>query len=199
MPEFQPKVVPAGENSQPADETQSFTFPKKKANNNTMPISSIELAKAEAAERALARAKEYDKINATQKDDWYYIQGEQQFGPLTLDELKAKIADLSITPPINLAWHEGMEMWKPVHEIAIICGVSPLAATQCFKLPTPARRPGEGNPSESAPEAKPGVIAAAGNPNPVAETRSSAIQQQTANNDTICPSSIELIGVENYE
>ena len=143
MPEFQPKVVPAGETPKPTNETQSFTFPKKKANNNAMPISSIELAKADAAERALARAKEYDKINATEKDDWYYIQGEQQCGPVPLDELKTKIADLSITPPIYLAWHEGMEMWKPVHEIAIICGVSPLAATQCFKLPTLAKRPGD--------------------------------------------------------
>ena len=108
-----------------------------------MTPTSIELAKALAAERALARANEYDKINATEKDDWYYIQADQQFGPVPLDELKAIIADLSIAPPVSLAWHEGMETWKPVNEISIICGVSPLAATQCFKLPTPARRPGD--------------------------------------------------------
>jgi len=109
-----------------------------------MPPSSAELAKAQAAERALARAKEYDKINATEKDDWYYIQGDEQLGPVPLDELKALITDLSTDPPIDLAWHEGMKEWKPVCEIALICGVSPLAATQAFKLPAPARRPGDG-------------------------------------------------------
>lgn len=106
--------------------------------------SSIDVARAEAAERALARAKEYDKINATDKDDWYYIQNNQQFGPVPLEELKAIITDLSTDPPISLAWHEGMSDWKAVHEIALICGVSPLAATQCFKLPLPARKPGDG-------------------------------------------------------
>jgi len=105
----------------------------------------LELARDQAAERALARAREFDRINATLKDDWYYIQNDQQFGPVPLDELKSKIADLSIDPPINLAWHEGMEAWKPVSDIPNICGVSPLAATQCFKLPMLARRPGDGN------------------------------------------------------
>ncbi len=117
---------------------------REKAYNDAMPPSSVELAKAQAAERALARAKEYDRINATEKDDWYYVQGDQQLGPVPLDELKAIITDLSTDPPVELAWHEGMKEWKPVSEIALICGVSPLAATQAFKLPAPARRPGDG-------------------------------------------------------
>lgn len=54
-------------------------------------------------------------------------------------------ADLSIDPPASLAWHEGMEAWKPVSKIPNICRVSLLAATQYFKLPTLARRPGDGN------------------------------------------------------
>lgn len=97
-----------------------------------------------AAERALARAKEFDNIGASGKDDWYYIQNDQQFGPVPLDEVIALVADLSIFPPVSLAWHEGMDDWKPVGEIAQICGVSPLVATQLFKLPGPARRPGDG-------------------------------------------------------
>jgi hypothetical protein len=97
-----------------------------------------------AADRALARAKEFDKINASGKDDWYYIQNDQQFGPVPLDEMKAMVADLSIVPPVNLAWHEGMDEWKPVCEISQICGVSPLAATQLFKLPRLARMPNDG-------------------------------------------------------
>lgn len=139
MPEFQsPQQDPES-----ADESQPLATDQKKPGSTAPNLSSIELARDQAAERALARAKEYDKISATKKDDWYYVQGEEQFGPVPLEELKAKIADLSTNPPLRLAWHEGMTDWKPVHEISQICGVSPLAATQCFKLPTPARRPGD--------------------------------------------------------
>jgi|688.fasta_scaffold370682_2 hypothetical protein len=153
MPEFQSRVIPAGEEAaasltpeqdpKSVAEAPSLAIDKEKAGNAATSLSSLELARDQAAERALARAKEYDKIHATDKDEWYYIQDDQQFGPVPLDELKAKIADLSISPPIRLCWHEGMTEWKPVHQISQICGVSPLAATQFFKLPTPARRPGD--------------------------------------------------------
>lgn len=153
MPEFQSRVIPAGEQaaSSPSPEPDpksgaeatSLAIDKEKADEPARTLSSIDQARDQAAERALARAKEYDKIHATEKDDWYYIQNDEQFGPVPLDELRAKIADLSAISPIQLAWHEGMTDWKPVNEIAQICGVSPLAATQCFKLPAPARRPGD--------------------------------------------------------
>lgn len=154
MPEFPPRPFPARANippsqtapvgPKPVDNAQSPARIRERAFNPAAPLSTVELAKAQAAERALARAKEYDRINATDKDDWYYIQGDQQLGPVPLDDLKAIIVDLSTDPPIELAWHEGMKEWKPVCEIALICGVSPLAATQAFKLPVPARRPGDG-------------------------------------------------------
>lgn len=133
-----------GKNSgqDPADAALRALIGGKMGNAGKAP-SSIDLARDQAAERALARAKEYDKIMATKKDDWYYICGEEQFGPVPLEELKAKIADLSTDPPVRFAWHEGMEDWKAVGEISQICGVSPLAATQRFKLPTPARMPGD--------------------------------------------------------
>lgn len=101
-----------------------------------------QLEKEQAAERALARAMEYDRINATEKDEWYYMQGDDQFGPVPLKELKEKVADLTLVPPIAFAWHEGMEAWRPVHEVSHICGVSPLAATQYFKIVQPPRVPG---------------------------------------------------------
>ena len=154
MSDFPHRAFPARANLPPGpgaqespDSTPQARTPamiREKAYSTAMPPSSIELARAQAAERALARAKEYDRINATEKDDWYYVQGEQQLGPVPLEELKAIIADLSTDPPVELAWHEGMKEWKPVFEIALICGVSPLAATQAFKLPAPARRPGDG-------------------------------------------------------
>ncbi len=102
-----------------------------------------ERAKERAKERALARAEEDARIDATGRDEWHYIQNDVQYGPVPLAELKSKASDLSISPPIKYAWHEGMEAWKPVYEIPKVCGVSPLAATQCFKLPPRARKPGE--------------------------------------------------------
>ena len=154
MPEFPARTIPARvnsasgpsaqEGSESGSQARTPAMIREKAYNSAMPPSSIELARAQAAERALARAKEYDRINATEKDDWYYVQGDQQLGPVPLEELRAIITDLSTDTPVELAWHEGMKEWKPVCEIALICGVSPLAATQAFKLPVPARTPGDG-------------------------------------------------------
>lgn len=114
----------------PAEEENSAATPK-------------DSGKSRAAARALARAEEDARISATGRDEWHYIQNDEQFGPVPLAELKAKVADLSVNPPVKFAWHEGMELWKPVYEIPKVCGVSPLAATQCFKLPAPARKPGD--------------------------------------------------------
>ena len=97
---------------------------------------------ADAAKaRAQARAEEDARIDATGKDEWHYIQGDQQLGPVPLAQLKSMVSDLSISPPVKLAWHEGMTDWKPVYEIAKVCGVNPLAATQAFKLPRMAAKP----------------------------------------------------------
>ena len=98
-------------------------------------------AKSTAKERAQARAEEDARIDATGRDEWHYIQNDQQFGPVPLAELKSKVADLSIRPAVKFAWHEGMADWKPVYEIPKVCGVDPLAATQAFKLPRMAAKP----------------------------------------------------------
>ena len=94
-----------------------------------------------AKARALARAEEDARIDATGRDEWHYIQNDEQFGPIPLAELKNMVADLSISPPVKFAWHEGMADWKPVYEIAKVCGVDPMAATRAFKLPRLAARP----------------------------------------------------------
>lgn len=94
-----------------------------------------------AKARALARAEEDARITATGRDEWHYIQNDEQLGPVPLAELKSKLSDLSISPPIKFAWHEGMETWKPVYEIPKVCGVNPLAATQAFKLPRAPMKP----------------------------------------------------------
>ena len=120
------------------------------ADQNTAAVSARDAAKA----RALARAEEDARIDATGKDEWHYIQNDQQFGPVPLAELKSKVADLSISPPIKYAWHQGMEDWKPVYEIAKVCGVNPLAATQAFKLPRMAMKPEDSMQMEGGTEAE---------------------------------------------
>ena len=102
---------------------------------------SVAPARSTAKERAQARAAEDARIDATGKDEWHYIQNDEQFGPVPLAELKSKVADLSIRPAVKFAWHEGMEDWKPVYEIPKVCGVDPLAATQAFKLLRMAAKP----------------------------------------------------------
>ena len=113
--------------------------PEEPAEQNAPARSASDAAKA----RALARAEEDARIDATGRDEWHYIQGDQQYGPVPLAELKSKVSDLSISPPIKLAWHEGMADWKPVYEIAKVCGVNPMAATQAFKLPRMAAKPAD--------------------------------------------------------
>ena len=111
------------------------------ANSPVDPNTPAEAPRDSAKARALARAEEDARIDASGRDEWYYIQNDEQYGPVPLAELKSKVSDLSISPPIKLAWHQGMEAWKPVYEIARVCGVSPLAATQAFKLPRMAMKP----------------------------------------------------------
>ena len=115
--------------------------PSNQDPNPTAGSSSAGSAADAARARALARAEEDARIDATGRDEWHYIQGDEQFGPVPLAQLKTMVSDLSISPPIKLAWHEGMEDWKPVYEIPKVCGVDPLAATQAFKLPRMAAKP----------------------------------------------------------
>ena len=111
-------------------------------------------ARDSAKARALARAEEDARITASGRDEWHYIQNEEQFGPVPLAELKSKVSDLSISPPIKLAWHEGMKDWKPVYEIPKVCGVNPLAATQAFKLPRMAMKPEDSMEMDGGTEAE---------------------------------------------
>lgn len=45
---------------------------------------------------------------------WYYTGAGETFGPMGFEELKAKVADESLDPPLEMVWCEGMESWlKP--------------------------------------------------------------------------------------
>lgn len=86
-----------------------------------------EIGMLAAAARAAAKAKaevtaaEEARIDATGKDEWFYLQNQEQFGPVTLEELRAKVSDPELQPPVNLVWAEGMEIWRPVYEVRRVC------------------------------------------------------------------------------
>lgn len=53
---------------------------------------------------------------------WYYSKNSNQFGPVSLDELRFKIASGEITAT-DMVWREGMQNWSPlasVGELAIL-------------------------------------------------------------------------------
>ncbi len=95
---------------------------KEKAREET--ARSTILAKEKALVARAARAAEDARISAAASDQWYYLVRDQPVGPIQLSELLAKISDLLIEPPINMVWTEGMEGWKPVYEVKLLCQLS---------------------------------------------------------------------------
>ena len=55
------------------------------------------------------------------KDQWYYILNDEHVGPVSLAELRNKISDPSIFPPLKLVWTDGMAGWKAVYEVPELC------------------------------------------------------------------------------
>lgn len=47
---------------------------------------------------------------------WYYARQGAQVGPVSTEDLRAKIKQGEVVPS-DLAWQEGMGSWKPVGEI----------------------------------------------------------------------------------
>lgn len=90
---------------------------------------------------------------------WYYSKNSAQFGPITLDELKAKLASGELAGT-DMVWREGMQDWRPagtLPELAVgPSGLQPV-------LPTPAM----GQPAESSTYRAPGTVSyASGMPIP---------------------------------
>ena len=48
--------------------------------------------------------------------EWFYGIGGQQYGPIDEVTLSARIATGEIGPQ-DLVWNEGMDSWKPLHEV----------------------------------------------------------------------------------
>lgn len=78
-------------------------------------------ARAASKAKAEAAALEELRINATGKDEWFYLQDEVQHGPVGLADLRERISDPGLSAPIKLVWAEGMEIWRPVYEVRLVC------------------------------------------------------------------------------
>lgn len=61
------------------------------------------------------------------KDEWFYLVGDVKTGPVTLADLKKKVADHSLDPPLKMVWTEGMPRWMPVYEVTQLCEPLPAA------------------------------------------------------------------------
>ncbi len=48
--------------------------------------------------------------------EWYYIMNGEACGPVHPEELKEKLEDKTIQPPLKMIWTNGMDKWKPVYE-----------------------------------------------------------------------------------
>lgn len=69
-----------------------------------------------------------DSAAAAGGDEWFYLQGEQQKGPVPLARLREMTADRTMNPPLSMVWKPGMDGWKPVYLVEELCGsvVSPV-------------------------------------------------------------------------
>jgi hypothetical protein len=65
---------------------------------------------------------------------WYYSQGGQQAGPVTLDQIRQMAGAGQITPQ-DLVWREGMAQWQPLASIPELAGASPAAFPPPYSTP----------------------------------------------------------------
>lgn len=76
------------------------------------------IARAQAREQRLNAASAGVPLPSTEgrKGEWYYIHENQAVGPILAEELKDKLNDPTMKPPLKMIWTGGMERWMPVYE-----------------------------------------------------------------------------------
>jgi hypothetical protein len=60
--------------------------------------------------------KTFDEFPAETERAWYYAEGDTEIGPVTIQQLKRKIASTHDLEEL-FVWCEGMAQWKMVNEI----------------------------------------------------------------------------------
>ena len=87
-------------------------------------LKEAEEAKVRAAARAAARIERFNAAAIglpipgpeAKSGEWFYIMDGEVAGPILVEELKQKIDDPEITPPLKMIWTLGMHHWTPVYE-----------------------------------------------------------------------------------
>lgn len=82
---------------------------------------------------------------------WYFSKGGTQMGPVSLDELRAKIAAGEVTGA-DMVWREGFPDWKRIADVPEL-GISPAAAQPMTMAPQ------AGLPSQASPYHPPATTA----------------------------------------
>ncbi len=67
-------------------------------------------------------------------NEWYFAQGNQQFGPIPLDELKQRVAAGQVAAA-DLVWHEGLSQWQAVATMPEIFGQAAQQAPLAYAAP----------------------------------------------------------------
>lgn len=57
---------------------------------------------------------------------WYYVQQDQQIGPVSESELLQLLQNKSIGPDVHV-WTDGMEQWQPAFQVPGLLGSKPVA------------------------------------------------------------------------
>ena len=75
---------------------------------------------------------------------WHYTVGDDQFGPVTSDELK-KLAEAGKVNPTDQVWKEGMDDWMPASKMQGMFSGKPADAPKIEEMPSgsPPRRGGK--------------------------------------------------------
>ena len=62
-------------------------------------------------------------------DQWYYLEGSEQIGPMSEEQFQTKVQDGTVTPE-TLVWHQGMADWQAYGQVTSSQSSSPANSGQ---------------------------------------------------------------------
>lgn len=83
--------------------------------------------KAEAQEAAAENVEVRLNVSAHAITEWFVLKGENRFGPFSFKDV-VKMLQQKVVFPFDFVWHQGMEGWKRVAELADFSAESMRAA-----------------------------------------------------------------------
>lgn len=89
--------------------------------------------------------------------EWHYGQGEEQHGPVPLEELKQLVASGQVQPT-DMVWNADMPDWLPAQDVEEL-----FPKQQPRSEPAAGQVPGRDQPSDTVPASSATVVAQAGN------------------------------------